>query len=913
MNDFYWRFAHIVVQGERAWGHEYPHPWGDIVGTGATNFFNNFSENWSGLGKDVYYDVNDDAPIGVSANIEVTQGASSSDNQIGAEGDPCTFKGSALLQLHFARPAPPTVLSASPTPGGVLLNWNQVTANPEVTEYKVYYQTQTGWSGRGVKKAKTWSDEQLVATDSPITSTSYVYTPAAADVDKLHRFRVQAINQVGDPSLSAEFPAAGVRAGPLKPDVTVTPGDGSLVVAWTSPAGGPSVAGYKVRYRLNDPILTVTPDWTVANQGSALSASASRHVIAGLASVSYHVQVVAVGKADPLKAKNRVLGVQTASNIGSGTPRSNPRPSPGGVVAISGNRSIVLNWDAVQSQSGGSDTSTRSSQDSQRNWGTVTGYEVRYKLETASTWTTKDAGTATSYTIADLTNGSRYEVGVATKTTTGTSSYVSRTATPASPCGSGTAVANPSSKPGLVADCGVLLALQDELRGTGTLNWTTSAVITSWDGVTVAGTPQRVTGLDLSSESLTGVIPDELSNLSSLTTLDLSDNSLTGAIPDELGDLSSLTTLDLSDNSLRGAIPDQLSDLSSLTTLNLSGNSGLTGCIPVALESIATNDLSSLSLLYCRPPALRVLAASAGQDRVRLSWAPVSNASNYSVEYRLGTETTWTEDSASVTTAAHTVDGLSCETAYAFRASVYGSGTTYTAAWSDPSAALPVTTSGCTAPVFSGTPYSFTVAEDAAAGTAVGTVVATSTGDTLTYTISAGNTSNAFAIDGSTGAITVAASLDYETTASYTLTVTAEGAKGDSTGATVTVTVTDVDDSTPTPTPTPTATPTATPTPAPTPAPTYTLTTPVSPAGCGTVTATETSETSNPAAASSWTFPQGAYVRVTATAAAGCTFSYWGLDFGFIYKLHSNPAQFQLIMDMPVTAHFTGSPTSSSD
>ena len=92
----------------------------------------------------------------------------------------------------------------------------------------------------------------------------------------------------------------------------------------------------------------------------------------------------------------------------------------------------------------------------------------------------------------------------------------------------------------------------------------------------------------------------------------------------------------------------------------------------------------------------------------------------------------------------------------------------------------------------------FSVAEDAAVGAAVGTVSATGLqGDSITYSITAGNGDRKFAIGSGTGAITVAGSLDYETTASYTLTVEARDGTGeDANKATVQVgiTVTNVDE-----------------------------------------------------------------------------------------------------------------------
>ena len=53
-----------------------------------------------------------------------------------------------------------------------------------------------------------------------------------------------------------------------------------------------------------------------------------------------------------------------------------------------------------------------------------------------------------------------------------TSQAPPRIQTPTNPlCENGTAVSSPADNPGLVADCSVLLAVKDTLRGTATLNW----------------------------------------------------------------------------------------------------------------------------------------------------------------------------------------------------------------------------------------------------------------------------------------------------------------------------------------------------------------------------------------------------------------------------------------------------------
>jgi hypothetical protein len=94
----------------------------------------------------------------------------------------------------------------------------------------------------------------------------------------------------------------------------------------------------------------------------------------------------------------------------------------------------------------------------------------------------------------------------------------------------------------------------------------------------------------------------------------------------------------------------------------------------------------------------------------------------------------------------------------------------------------------------------FSVAENSSNGTNVGTVVASDpdAGQTLTYSILSGNTSGAFAINASTGVLTVANSpaLNFETTPSFALVVKVQdnGTGTLSSQATVTVSLTNVNE-----------------------------------------------------------------------------------------------------------------------
>uniref|UniRef100_A0ACD5TYB9 Uncharacterized protein n=1 Tax=Avena sativa TaxID=4498 RepID=A0ACD5TYB9_AVESA len=89
--------------------------------------------------------------------------------------------------------------------------------------------------------------------------------------------------------------------------------------------------------------------------------------------------------------------------------------------------------------------------------------------------------------------------------------------------------------------------------------------------------------LDLSCNTLTGQIPEEISLLIGLTSLNLSSNQLVGKIPNLIGDLKQLESLDLSYNELSGEIPSGLSDLTYMSHLNLSYNN-LSGPIPLGRQ-----------------------------------------------------------------------------------------------------------------------------------------------------------------------------------------------------------------------------------------------------------------------------------------------------------------------------------------
>ncbi|KAI8893392.1 hypothetical protein BC833DRAFT_298443 [Globomyces pollinis-pini] len=87
-----------------------------------------------------------------------------------------------------------------------------------------------------------------------------------------------------------------------------------------------------------------------------------------------------------------------------------------------------------------------------------------------------------------------------------------------------------------------------------------------------------VTSLDLSSNLISGTIPNSFANFQSLIQLKLSGNLLEGDVPTDFYGLTTLETLELQDNRLTGDT-SQIIQLSSLVDLNLSNNL-FTGSLP---------------------------------------------------------------------------------------------------------------------------------------------------------------------------------------------------------------------------------------------------------------------------------------------------------------------------------------------
>ena len=131
-----------------------------------------------------------------------------------------------------------------------------------------------------------------------------------------------------------------------------------------------------------------------------------------------------------------------------------------------------------------------------------------------------------------------------------------------------------------------LIAIYNALDGdnwTNNTNWCSDKPVSEWYGIGVAENGS-VSSISLRENNLSGVLPEEIGDLTRLKTLYLDYNHIAGSIPFSLCELENLEDLHLEYNSLIGSIPDKLADLfirssSKYWAIDLSANR-LSGVIP---------------------------------------------------------------------------------------------------------------------------------------------------------------------------------------------------------------------------------------------------------------------------------------------------------------------------------------------
>ncbi|SDF22248.1 Fibronectin type III domain-containing protein [Blastococcus fimeti] len=349
-------------------------------------------------------------------------------------------------------PGAPGQPSAIPGDGSATLSWTAPTdtGGSDLTGYEV-----SVFEGDATSATRTVS----VAAET-----------TAAVIDGLtngtpHTFTVAAVNEVGTGAASAASvavtPMPGTAAAPTLGEVV--PGNESVTVSWTAPAGS-GITGYAVRvYQGTELVRTV----------SAPAGATSQQITGLVNGTGYTVEVAAVNLAGPGASSARSAVV---------TPRTTPGAPLLGAVTT-GNASASLTWTAPESDGGSA----------------ITGYEVAVvdSEDPATLRSVQRPADATDVAVSGLTNGRTYWLTVSAVNAAGTGAPSARASvTPVAP------VLVPGAP-----------TIQSVTAGDGSaaLTWTpptgdapvTGYAVTVFAGdatvdsavVTVDGTTARITGL----------------------------------------------------------------------------------------------------------------------------------------------------------------------------------------------------------------------------------------------------------------------------------------------------------------------------------------------------------------------------------------------------------------------------------
>ena len=278
------------------------------------------------------------------------------------------------------------------------------------------------------------------------------------------------------------------------------------------------------------------------------------------------------GEGDGVISRSDVIRLINLYLFGPSTPPNPPEAPTGLMAAENGQTRIDLSWSAPSSDGGSA----------------ITGYRIEVS-EDRTDWSdlvVNTGSTATSYSHTGLTAGSTRHYRVSAINSAGTGPPSNLAAARTSTTGT---------------DRAALVALYNATNGpnwTNENNWLTDEPLSAWHGVSTDASG-RVTALRLYENGLSGSIPSEMGNLTSLEALILWGNSITDV--SGLSEVVSLRVLSLGYSNIPDISPvaglTNLTDLgfSDMNIPDLSVLSGLSNLEKLRLIATNTTDLSPLS------------------------------------------------------------------------------------------------------------------------------------------------------------------------------------------------------------------------------------------------------------------------------------------------------------------------------
>jgi len=529
---------------------------------------------------------------GNSATISSLTSASGYDWRVQSN---CSGGSSAFAQASFSTscPAPTNLTSSSVSSGGATVSW---TAASGATNYTVQYK---------LASSSTWTSA------APTTSTSLILTSLSAG--QTYNWQVQTNCSSGSSSsVQSSFiticpTAAGLSAGNISTS--------SALLSWTAASGA---INYSVDYK-----LSTASTWIFANSTTSLSLT-----ISGLnPGKAYDWQIRTNCNSDSSSFAqsqfSTTCGVPT--NLTSST-----------ITATN----VTLNWASVSG---------------------ATGYSVEYKLASSSTWGGTSNTTSTSITLSSLNSGVVYDWRVKTNCTSNGSSF--------SQAGFTTLCANPSG-----------LASNNITTNSATISWAsvsgastyTSEYKLSSDTVWIGATTSSAIFKNLSSLNSSSIYDWRIKSNCSVNSSNFYQANFTTLcnLPSNLSTSNlTATSVTLIWTAASGAstytIEYKLSSAStwigtSTASTNSFSLSGLSSGLSYDWRVKSNCTLNGSSFVQSTfttncPSPINLNSSSITSSSANIAWTAVSGASNYLVEFKLSSSSSW----SGTTTTANTSLSLS--------------------------------------------------------------------------------------------------------------------------------------------------------------------------------------------------------------------------------------------------------------
>lgn len=556
---------------------------------------------------------------GASYNWQVNSICSSSSSTYTAG----TF---TTLSSNCLTSAPSSLTAVNTSSSSTTVSWSAVSG---ATSYEVQYKRTAN---------STWSVAAAASTALSISISSL-----SSEISYDWRVRANCSGGAG-PFAQSQFTSAAAAACNAPSGLTVSNVTTSgATLSWSAVSGA---FNYSLEYK-----LTTSSSWSTMDPVQALSFNVSNL----LAGTNYDWRV-------KTNCSSGTSGY-SQSSLTTSNPACN---APGGLTAsnITVN-SATVNWSAVSG---------------------AVNYSLEYKLSTSSTWIAI-AGTivSTSYNLSGLTASSNYDWRVKTNCASGssgltTSSFVLATpvcSTPGSLVSS--SITNNSASVSWSAVSGAVgYTLEYKLNSSST--WTAvSGVLTT--------TSYTLTNLVASSSYNWQVKTNCASNASSFSSANFTTsappvcNAPTGLSASSITSSSA----NISWSAVSGAVSYSIEYKSSLSATWVAVP-GLVSTTSITLNGLSasatydwrvrTNCASGTSgygtSRFTTSPSVALTCNSPGSLNTTgitlttaiLNWGTVSGASNYSVEYKKSTASTWTAIPGTMSSASYTLTGLTPGTLY---------------------------------------------------------------------------------------------------------------------------------------------------------------------------------------------------------------------------------------------------------